>query len=144
MKTGPIADNWWTAERLFWEQETNEENEMSNADYKRGVEDATKPMRYDDPVYTDPNRGGLSYFDFANAVIANRRKTLLTKKVTKWFAVYNNDNSGSLRIVGQFTNGPGNGLGLAELFETEQEALNRIKYITTGVGAFPIEVEVEL
>jgi len=128
----------------FWKMVEEQEKSMSTSDYKRGVEDATKPMTEDDPFYNDPKSGSLSYFDFTNTVLSERRKELLTKKVTKWFLVYNNDNTGSLRICGQFTNPWNNeGIGKATLYNSREEALAAYHTLTI-VGAFPIEIEVEL
>ena len=100
--------------------------------YVFGVKKATEPISVNNIADA-----------YVNNTLADRRKILLTKKVTKWFAVYNNDGSGSLRVVGQFTNYLGNGRGNAELFDTEEKALDRLIGLD-AVGAFPFEVEVEL
>ena len=55
--------------------------------YKQGVLDATAPMKEGDPVYNDPSLGSLSFFEFTNYFLADRRKNLISKKVTKWVNV---------------------------------------------------------
>ena len=126
---------------------TKQENEMyvpanPHEAYRFGVERALAPLTDDEKRNWVQKGGYVDDLDMPYLLTA-RRKKLLTKKVTKWFAVYNNDSSGSLRVVGQFTNDPGNGQGIAELFDTKEKALYRLRGLD-AVGAFPFEVEVEL
>ena len=146
MLTGGQCKNESAALASFYANHINsdKENEMSQTyeqGYKRGVIDAGEKILNDMPL-----RGITDAVDLLNEIPRWLRKNLLTKKVTKWFAVYNNEGSGGLRIVGQFTNSPGNGLGNAELFDTKEEALAFLNVfeIAVPVGAFPFEVEVEL
>lgn len=57
------------------------------SEYRRGVEDATKNFSG-----SELNNSGFSVniedFEKTNKALANRRKTLLTKKVTKWVNIY--------------------------------------------------------
>lgn len=116
----------------FWEAHNsrNEEKTMTS-DYKRGVEDALTPMREDDPTYNDPNKGCLSYFEFTNEFLKDRLKRLLTKKVTKWVAVYN-QNGATFRPC--YT---------SHVFDTYEEA-TRSSGCVPCVATVPVEIEVPI
>ena len=110
--------------------------------YRKGVEDATKPMTEDDILYNnDPAFGDLSTLGFVNAFLSERRKSLLTKKVTKWVVLFANwENTDDIRVL----KNPATG-GLAP-FNTKEEAEEEIKNVAVckPFGPFPIEVEVQL
>lgn len=134
--------DYYLSRYMFWEHHDNlpKETEMSQvtSDYRRGVEDAGRKILEEMPLsgITDP-------VDVLNAIPRFLRKSLLTKKVMKWFAVYNNGGSGQFRIsredIFDFSED-----AKSKLFDTEQEALERIKTLPYPVGAFPVETIVEL
>jgi hypothetical protein len=106
---------------------------MNTSDYRRGVEDALTPITYEDvqkATVSSPEAAVNVY----NRISDNRRKTLLTKKVTKWLAVAISPSNGKPYSLGYFQ-------------DTKELALN----LRTGdpnstdfIGVFPIEIEVPL
>lgn len=90
------------------------EEDMSQEDYKRGVEDALKAVGED------------NFFGGYPTVVENVRKKLLTKKVTKWVNIYGDPEQSAF------------------WYDSEEEAIEsksdspRLKYI----GAYPIEIDV--
>jgi len=120
-KTGPSGGaSVAFAYKLFWESvKLKEEGKTMNEDYERGVMDATKPFS------SDPEEWG-------NIRLAERRKSLLAKKVTKWVIVMRR------------------GFGLEEsifqgrLFDSKERADEHARS-TIGdqtLGVFPLEIEV--
>ena len=117
MLVGPISKDYHVAESLFWEQThqqtpifyeddrhiintvaawvdtiNQKETTVSTTDYKllpgevayrKGVEDATKP--FVSPEVTDAWYYLPRHY---NVILENRRKELLTRKVTKYFFLY--------------------------------------------------------
>jgi len=103
---------------------------MSTEDYKRGVEDGTKSLtgsvvakRIEGYQFA----GGL-LIDMLNEALEDRRKSLLTKKVTKWTGVIKSNYSGQPVLL--------------DLYDTEGE----IKYYYTISTALcpPIKLEIEV
>ena len=119
---------------------------MSTSDYRRGVEDGTAAFGSEHvfpgtchKVHTPGcELWGEPLGVRIEKLLKERRKTLLTKKVTKWFAVYDNFGTGSLRIYGEAL------FGKTTLFNTKEEALKQLDGVDILVGAYPIEIEVEL
>ena len=151
--SGPWCVSRAWAEHLFWKQETEtKENSMSQTyeqGYKQGVVDATQPlpplftgtredMNKADEIPGYKSRSGLTSHGQINLHLENVRKKLLTKKVTKWFAVYDNFGTGSLRTYGEAI------FGKTTLFNTKEEALKQLDGVDVLVGAYPIEIEVKL
>jgi len=106
---------------------TKQENEMyvpanPHEAYVFGVKKATEPISVNNIADA-----------YVNNTLADRRKILLTKKVTKWVNFYINE--GTIQT------------GLKSVYDSEQEAK---KYTTfpdlcfTYIGTFPVEIEVEL
>ena len=116
---------------------------MSQEDYKRGVMDATAPVSltigYVSETEEIPgvkSRKGLGGEACLNAFLEDRRKKLLTKKVTKWANVYERAH---LLEPANLTVGHGvlyNHKSLAELSKDEVKG--------NFLGAYPIEIEVPL
>jgi hypothetical protein len=96
---------------------------MSTSDYKRGVEDATAPVS----VNTIADA-------YVNETLSDRRKKLLTKKVTLWVAVGISPTNGKPYAQGYFQ-------------DSKEEAFS-LKTSDPGdssfVGVFPFEIEVPL
>jgi hypothetical protein len=119
---------------------TKQENEMyvpSNPHeaYAFGVKQATEPLREYPGKNCDLTPGSCqarTFGEFANAVLADRRKRLLTKKVTKWTNVYFKPGSGDLSV------------GCTADSELEAKAVKGGPGCGNYVGTFPFEVEVEL
>jgi hypothetical protein len=103
---------------------------VSTADYKRGVEDATKPMTLDDPVYNDKNLTCFTTFDWTNTYLAARRKKLLTKKVTKWVNIYDDEQGTAYHYPSQEA--------------ARYAACPGSTIVQNYRGTFPIEIEVPL
>ncbi len=97
---------------------------MSSEDYKRGVIDATEPL---------PSPRGLLDC-YANSKFSDRRKQLLTKKVTKWVAVGISVSNGKPYAQGYFQDSKESALA-----NKTSDALD-----LGFVGVFPIEIEVEI
>lgn len=85
MLTGPIEVTVGKAMLEFWGMYKHKEDiSMSQDDYKRGVEDGTKTLFVETgSVFYRPSE--------INAALENRRKSLLTKKVTRWVNVYSDN-----------------------------------------------------
>jgi hypothetical protein len=137
-KYGPRGDNCQEAIQKFWEQETKEKN-MNTEDYKRGVEDATKPLER-------PLSGSGFFKIHFDAEVEKRRKSLLTKKITKWAAWYNNGGQGFPIFCVYQSWDMGKKEGTTRLWNSEREALD---YVSTPdfnrpVGVFPFEIEIPL
>ena len=100
-----------------------EERTMSMSDYRRGVEDATKPLNL------NPLTGhSASEID---EIVAERRKALLTRKVTKWVNIYQSNSDGVISS---------GGVHASEDFAralVDGYKSSRLKYL----GAYPIEIE---
>jgi len=102
---------------------------MSNADYKRGVEDTVREILENLPL-----RGITDPLDVVNSIPRFVREKLLTKKVTKWVNVYNDPS------------------GTAYHYDTKEEALGRASIPGKSVGhlaphylgTFPLEIKVPL
>lgn len=96
--------------------------------YKMGVKDATEPLSSTIDARTDWNRY------FFNQQMRDRRKSLLTKKVTKWALVY----------CGPSVADPARQyFGSALLCDTEEEEADRCKE-DHQIGPYPIEIETEI
>jgi hypothetical protein len=99
-----------------------EERTMSMSDYRRGVEDATKPLNL------NPLTGhSASEID---EIVAERRKALLTRKVTKWVNIYQDGN-----VIQT---------GYKSLYDSKEDAALFTKYPDYGfkyIGTYPIEIE---
>ena len=99
------------------------------SDYRRGVEDATKPLDVGEHMSLGSSVGRSAPTE---KILANRRKSLLTKKVTRWVNLYN-DASGhgyhypTKKQAEQGRSLPGNGW-LGDHY----------------IGTFPIEIEVPI
>lgn len=90
--------------------------------YKQGVIDATVFAPLDE----------VCHFSTTTDLLADRRKKLLTKKVTKWVNVYQ---------VGEVF-GPGDWLYGSK--EEAEAKLHQERPLTKRVGTYPIEIEVPL
>ena len=106
---------------------------MSTDDYKRGVLDAT--VRISDAEGSD-----FGFYNekagYLNDLLSQRRKKLLTKKVTKWANVYSYLASVSDPANVKF--------GGASLYDTKETA-EKYAFGTIGlIGTYPIEIEVEI
>ena len=133
---GPKGKDYADAKELFWKKEAldrgrylklmKEMKPMSTDDYKRGVEDATKPV----------TEKSLYYFTEVNDLLKSRRKSLLTKKVTKWVNVFSCAPSVSdPASAHEYVAGP--------LHNSEISA--RLCSQSYGiVGTYPLEIEVPL
>jgi hypothetical protein len=108
---------------------------MNTSDYRRGVEDALTPITYEDvqkATVSSPEAAVNVY----NRISDNRRKTLLTKKVTKWANAYH------LIYIDVIQTSQG-----TYPSKQEAEAKNRATYVDNArvyLGAYPIEIEVPL
>ena len=87
--------------------------------YKQGVEDGTEPIT----VYNIADM-------YVNDTLSARRKKLLTKKVTKWIAVFQGDELG-LHPEGRF-------------FDTKDTPNQFYCLCANYRGAYPLEIEVPL
>ena len=96
---------------------------MSNADYKRGVEDALANLPFNIGTYTP---------GYIQAKMDERRERLLTKKVTKWVNVWASE--------GGYVTGQTRLCGSEEYARSTASALPREGYL----GTYPIEIEVAL
>jgi len=117
---------------LFWQEhdKLNPKETKMNTDYKRGVEDATTPLTpYERKNWTAPD--GVIDPDDVGHILAKRRKTLLTKKVTKWIGVYDQNN------------GIGSPCYTAYVHDTKEAATKDSGYVR-NVGSVPIEIEVSI
>jgi hypothetical protein len=105
----------------FWKMVNEQEKNMSEADYKRGVLDGTQP-------FPEPYMFPVNYSTEAiNTGLLARRKKLLTKKVTKWFNVYNHGSQLNLSTC---------------LWDSDIEARrDSSPYL---IGTYPVEIEVEI
>lgn len=95
---------------------------MNTSDYRRGVEDATKPISTE--TYADV---------YVNATLEKRRKELLTKKVTKWVNIYQSNSGKEIQT------------GYKSLYDSKSEAVSCSKYPDSGfslIGTYPIEIEI--
>ena len=119
--------DYYLSRYMFWEHHDNlpKEIEMSQvtSDYRRGVEEATKPLEEYPTVLK------LAF----DEIMGHRRKSLLTKKVTKWYNLYSD---GKKVTVGQ-----------RDLYDSKEwaesnsyDTVEKLSYI----GAFPVETIVEL
>lgn len=105
---------------------------MGNADYKRGIEQATQPLYLS-------NEGPIYGYE-VNQKLAGRRKNLLTKKVTKWINIYCNfgtvDDPAALH---EFASG-------TLVYDTREAATcaTTFKQACAYVGTYPIEIETEI
>jgi len=103
---------------------------MSTEDYKRGVEDGTKSLT--GSVAARRIQGyqfaGVPLIDMLNEALEDRRKSLLTKKVTKWTGVIKSNYSGNPCLL--------------DLFDSEAE----VNYYYTISPALcpPIKIEIEV
>jgi hypothetical protein len=123
------TDAW----HIYFINQLREEQEkfMSTEDYKRGVEDAIKEIQENMPL---PLSKQVDPADVLNEIPRYLRKKLLTKKVTKWVNIYNDD------------------IGRAYHYPTEQQARENAatpanSTFTTGkvyLGTYPLEIEVPL
>jgi len=104
---------------------------MSDSDYKRGVEDATKEFSYDEITVLPVTEGFNS--NVLRTFLNNRRKKLLTRKVTKWTNVY--------RINDEYFK-----TGQEVLYNTEQKAREAamIGLSLTYLGTYPVEIDLPL
>jgi hypothetical protein len=128
---GPPATTIFKAEESFWKQE-NKENPMAQAPtyeqgYRRGVEDGTKPL------YAGWE-GSTVLTSVVNLRLGERRKELLTKKVTKWVIVLKKEDRSEERIPE------------GRLFDSEKSASKWCDgyYGSSALGVFPIEIEVPI
>lgn len=125
---GPVRYNPVAALSSF-EQLTNKENTMSvTSEYRRGVEDATKPFKFEGLGTTSYDTTRL------NIRLSERRKILLTKKVTKWVNIYRNS-EGSIRT------------GFHSVYDSKGLAKENSTYPDYGftyVDSYPIEIEVPI
>lgn len=111
-------------------QTKEREKSMSTSDYRRGVEDATKPLTPED-IKKSPLASSDIAIRVYDQIASNRRKSLLTKKVTKWTAVSISPLNGKLYSRGYF-------------LDTEEEAYSQKSNDSSWVGVFPIEIEIPL
>lgn len=110
------------------------ETEMSTSDYRRGVEDATKPILYEDIQKSTVSSLPEAASNVYNRIVERRRKELLTKKVTKWVNIYQND-AGEVQT------------GYRSTYESRGAAAANTKYPDMGykyIGTYPIEIELPL
>ena len=132
---GPITNTYEEAHKAFWKMDNERKigDIMSTEDYKRGVEDATKLLTYDEwkEVLNHPeaSKPSANAPDLARIAQELRRKKLLTKKVTKWVRVY----------VHNATGEPSPG---SIFYDSQSAALNN----TTAPihSAVPVEIELPL
>jgi hypothetical protein len=118
---------------IFWSNcfinafRKEQERVMSQADYKRGVEDATKPSSRGEVILCN---GVIDVF------LKNRLKNLLTKKVPKWVIVVKRSDITREEFVDS-----------GRLWDSKSAAE---RYITLSLpesevlGVFPIEIDVPL
>ena len=95
------------------------------SDYRRGVEDATGP-------FSNDLGAGVPFFKTAfDHEMQERRKSLLTKKVTKWVIVLKKEDRSEERIPE------------GRLFDSEKSASKWCDgyYGSSALGVFPIEIE---
>jgi hypothetical protein len=92
--------------------------------YKRGVEDATEPFGYGVLGTTNNDTTRL------NDRLSQRRKQLLTKKVTKWVGVYAGD-----EIPLWFGR---------TVCDSKEQADKYYRLIENYLGAYPVEIEIPL
>lgn len=98
--------------------------------FKEGVEKATAPLFLDHDDYQPPTQ--------INLKLEKRRKNLLTRKVTKWFAVYDNGGSGEFLVI---KHSPFVEDSKSMLFDSKAEAEKKISGYPKRVGGYPIEIE---
>jgi len=99
---------------------------MSTEDYKRGVEDATKPVTLEE-IHQNP-LVGINYF--SDVVLAERRKKLLTKKVIKWTGV----------IKSNYSHKP----YLLDLYDSKEDIEHYYTISTALCPPIKLEIEVPL
>jgi hypothetical protein len=105
---------------------------MSDSDYKRGVEDATKAFSYDEITVLPVTEGFNS--NVLRTFLNNRRKKLLTRKVTKWVNIYT-DSQLAWSPLHQ-------GFGL---YDSEDLAKAQNPESWTGyLGTYPVEIDLPL
>lgn len=95
----------------------------SRDEYRRGVEDATKPFDYGPLTASRPDTYLL------NQKLEERRKQLLSKKVTKWVSIFRK------------TSMEGGLSGM--IYDTKEEAEHFCSIYKSFVGAYPIEIKEE-
>ena len=88
MLGGEWCKNPIVARVSFLEKTTNQkEITVNTSEYRRGVEDATAYITYED-VVTATRSSPEAAVNVYNRIADARRKSLLTKKVTKYFFLY--------------------------------------------------------
>ena len=100
--------------------------------YRRGIEAATAGFTHSEITILPVTPGFSS--EVLRTFLDNRRKALLTRKVTKWVAVAISPTNGKPYAQGYFQDTKESALNLKTGDPTDQ----------TFIGAFPIEIEVPL
>lgn len=121
----------------FWDlhaihQEKNMAQRTYEEGFKDGVTKATEPILPENKEYENARNMHQTLNEDISVLLQNRRKALLTKKVTKWIRVYN----GSPSILGPY---PGDWF-----YDCKEEAEDKAETSDRFIGAFPIEIEVPL
>ena len=120
-------------------QQTGGDPNFGRSEYRRGVEDALWPITFEDVQKATASSPEMAV-NVYNRIAAARRKQLLTKKVTKWFAVFDGGGLGhiTLRNTDRSTE------YTATLFDTKEEAEASIIGVVKPVGVYPYEIEVPI
>jgi hypothetical protein len=116
-------DDFWSQSAAEWNKEDTEKETPMNSDYRRGVEDAMKSILFNLPL-----RGLARPLDVVNAIPGFLRKSLLTKKVTKWVRVFNSHGTSWTGTV---------------LYDSKEEAEDNKENLRVEDTA-PIEIEVPI
>lgn len=135
MLTGDYAENPSTSLQNFWKKAARVYSKkgvvnMPTEDYKRGIEQATQPLYL--------SGEGPLYGHEVNQKLTERRKNLLTKKVTKWINIWETGPSvydpASVRF--------GTGVLYDDKSTAEANVIDPSR--RDFLGTYPIEIETEI